>query len=58
MIVLAMKENKEITIGELAQILGVSSRAIQKQIGKLKKEKIIERIGADKGGYWKVIKEE
>lgn len=51
-----IEENPYITISELAEKLSISKRAVDKQIAKLKENGIIERIGADKGGYWKVMK--
>lgn len=39
---------------ELAKIIGITEDGIKKQLAKLKKEGMIERIGADNGGYWKV----
>jgi|GEM_PF-1428927 ATP-dependent DNA helicase RecG len=54
-IVDAMSKNKEITIPELAELIGVTTRAIEKQIEKLKKTKKIRRVGADKGGYWEIL---
>jgi ATP-dependent DNA helicase RecG len=53
-----MKENKNITIAELSQKLGISTRAVEKHISKLKQQGKIKRIGPDKGGYWEVIKDE
>lgn len=44
------------SIKELAEKIGLTTRAIEKQITRLKKEKRLERVGPDKGGYWKVIK--
>ena len=41
----------------MAKIGGISSRKIEENIKKLKRKKIIERIGGDKGGWWKVINE-
>jgi ATP-dependent DNA helicase RecG len=38
----------------LSAEIGITTRAIEKQIAKLKSEKKIERIGPLKGGYWKV----
>lgn len=46
--------NPEITMGELAESIGISVKAIEKQIALLKRENRIERIGPDKGGYWKI----
>ena len=51
-----MKMNPQITIAELAKDLSVSTRAIEKQIAKLKKQGIIERTGSDKSGLWVIIK--
>jgi ATP-dependent DNA helicase RecG len=49
-------ENNEITIEELPKILGRSTRAIEMQLKSLKSENRIERIGPNKGGYWKINK--
>jgi ATP-dependent DNA helicase RecG len=46
--------NPKVTIPELAENIGISPKAIEKQISNLKKEGIIERIGSDKGGEWRV----
>jgi len=39
----------------LAEKLGVSSRAVEKQIDLLKKEGRLRRIGPAKGGHWQVL---
>ena len=49
-----IKEKPKITRGELSDKLGINPSAIQKHIQKLKTDGRIERIGGDKGGYWKV----
>ena len=51
-----MRGNKNITIAELTEAIGVSSRSIERNIDKLKQEGKIKRIGADKGGHWEVNK--
>jgi ATP-dependent DNA helicase RecG len=48
--------NPHSAISELSQIVAISSTAIENNIKKLKKKGLIERVGADKGGYWRVIK--
>lgn len=48
-----IKENKFITIKELADKLNVSEKTIKRDLDKLKKENILKRIGK-KGGYWKI----
>lgn len=40
---------------QLAQQLGLSSRAIEKNIAQLKVNGRLRRIGAAKGGYWEVV---
>ncbi len=54
-IVIFMKENSDITILSLAKKLDISTRAIEKQIAKLKQQGKNKRIGLDKGGYWEVV---
>ena len=49
-------ENPKIKRSELSDKLGINPSAIQRLIQKLKKEGVIERIGGDKGGYWKILK--
>ena len=39
----------------MAEKIGISKRAIEKQIANLKAKHIFIREGADKGGYWRVI---
>ncbi|MBX3245233.1 MAG: Fic family protein [Acidobacteria bacterium] len=50
-----IKEKPEITRSELSEKLGINPSAIQKHIQKLKAEGKIERVGADKGGHWKIV---
>lgn len=54
-IILLVKEKPSISAKEIAEKLGVSSRAIEMQIAKLKKNNIITRIGPAKGGHWAVV---
>ena len=51
-----IKENKFITIKELADKLNVSEKTIKRDLDKLKKDNALKRIGK-KGGYWEIIKE-
>jgi len=50
-----MQRDPEVTIAELALVVGVTDRAIKKQIEKLKGLGRIRRIGPDKGGHWEVV---
>ncbi len=49
-----IKEKPNITQIELSNILKITPRAIRKIMKKLKENKIIERIGSDRKGYWKI----
>ena len=53
-IIAAIKENPAISAQQIAQLLGVTSRAIEKHLSKLKEKGIIKRIGPDKGGHWEI----
>lgn len=50
-----MRENSLITIPELAKTLGITTRAIEKQIAKLQKNGQLKRIGPAKGGRWEIV---
>ena len=54
-IVIILKDSPDITIPTLAEILGVTTRAVEKQIAKLKREGRIRRVGPAKGGHWEII---
>jgi ATP-dependent DNA helicase RecG len=47
-----------ITTERLGEALGISKRAVLKQIDKLKEQGRLQRIGPAKGGYWEVISQQ
>ncbi len=49
-----IKENPLITISEIAEEAGVSPKGVEWNIGKLKKEGRIKRVGPDRGGHWEI----
>ena len=51
-----LKADPYITKDELAEILGVSARSIAYKLKQLKDAGVIERCGAAKNGYWKILK--
>ena len=53
-IVNAMKNDPMITAAKLAKQFGMSEYGIRKNIAKLKEAGVIERLGSDKTGRWKV----
>lgn len=50
-----LKEHSRLTNSELAKILNKSQRTISRLLATLKNKKLIERVGSNKTGYWKVI---
>ena len=54
-IVAVMRQNPSVTIMELQGITGLSESGVKKIIRQLRADGIIERVGAAKGGHWKVI---
>jgi len=50
-----LAENPKATIRELAEVLGLSTRAIEKQIAALKAANRLHRIGSARKGYWEVL---
>ncbi|GHT50106.1 hypothetical protein AGMMS49982_04800 [Bacteroidia bacterium] len=53
-----IEQNPNITVKALSEIVQTSTRAVEKNLAKLKAQGIIERIGADKNGYWQIIDNE
>jgi predicted HTH transcriptional regulator len=49
-----LKDDPKATQAQIAAIAGLSKDGVRYHIAILKKEKRIERIGGNKGGYWKV----
>ncbi len=50
-----LAQNPTISAAAIAQEVGISSRAVEKQLAKLKLEGRVERVGPDKGGFWVVV---
>jgi ATP-dependent DNA helicase RecG len=46
--------NPHIGAQDLALLIGISKRKTEENIAKLKAKRLLERIGPDKGGYWKI----
>ena len=49
-----IKENKNITIKELCEIMSMSESGVKKVIKKLKDEKKLIRVGSLKAGHWEI----
>lgn len=50
-----IKDNPLISKKEMAEKLGISTTAIDKNINQLKKKGLLLRVGPDKGGHWETI---
>ncbi|MCL1983784.1 MAG: winged helix-turn-helix transcriptional regulator, partial [Methanomassiliicoccaceae archaeon] len=55
-IIKSLRNNGHLTAQNLAEELGVYIRTIERGLKKLKDASIIERIGSDRSGEWKVLK--
>ncbi len=53
-IVEIMKEQPSVYAEDLAVKVGINIRNVKRNLAKLKQMGIIERVGSDKNGYWKV----
>ena len=56
MIMKLMTNKPKISIAEIANEINKGLTVTKSRISELKKENKIQRIGPDKGGYWKIIK--
>ena len=50
-----IKNDPNISAAAIAEQIGISSRAVEKQLKKLREENLIRRIGPDKGGHWEIV---
>ena len=57
-IVELIKNNKYITIKNIATELGISRDTINEHLSRLKKDDIVKRVGSARSGYWEVLRDE
>lgn len=50
-----MEQNNRISAKQLAKLLSVSDRTIERDIVKLKIQNKLQRIGGEKGGHWEIL---
>jgi len=51
-ILTALKQDGNLTIPELASLIGVTERSIERNIKKLQEQGRLARVGHAKGGHW------
>ena len=54
-IVAAIMEDGHVTQGVLAKKIGIARTYVTKLMGGLQSNRVIRRVGPDKGGHWEVI---
>lgn len=50
-----LKENSKLSAKKLSEKIGITSRAVEKQLASLVEKGFIKREGSPKGGRWEVI---
>ena len=55
-IVKAIVQNPSITANELSEMLGITVKGVEWQLKQLKSQGVIRRVGADRGGYWEIVR--
>ena len=50
-----LSQDNTLSAAALAEQIGITPKAVEKQIAKMKADGVLRRIGPDKGGYWQVI---
>ena len=50
-----ISDNPNITISDICNKLKLSDSGVRKNLASLRKKSVIERVGANKNGYWKII---
>ena len=51
----ACREKPSVTIPELAELIGITERSVQRNIQNLQKDGLLRRVGGRKEGHWEVI---
>lgn len=49
-----LSQDNTLSAADLAERIGITAKAVEKQIARMKADGVLRRIGPDKGGYWQV----
>ena len=52
-----LSDNANITVADLIQRIGKAERTVKRALASLKEKGLIERVGSDKAGHWKILKQ-
>lgn len=50
-----LSQDNTLSAATLAERIGITAKAVEKQIARMKADGVLRRIGTDKGGYWQVV---
>ncbi len=50
-----IKENERISAKEISELIGISQRAVEKNIAILRRKGVLKRVGPAKGGHWEIV---
>ncbi len=54
-IISLLSQDNSLSAAALAERIGITPKAVEKHIAKMKAEGILKRVGPDKGGHWRMI---
>lgn len=54
-IIALLSHDNTLSATALAELIGITPKAVEKQIAKMKADGALKRIGPDKGGYWQIM---
>ena len=54
-IISLLSQDNSLSAASLAERIGITPKAVEKHIAKMKAEGILKRVGPDKGGHWQMI---
>ena len=53
-IISLLSQDNSLSAAALAERIGITPKAVEKHIAKMKAEGLLKRIGPDKGGHWQI----
>lgn len=51
-IIALLSLDSTLSAAALAERIGITAKAVEKQVARMKADGVLRRIGPDKGGYW------